>query len=369
MRADYIHSGNIEVPSANTLQVARMCEAFAHAGADITLWYPHYRSASAVGDWRAHYGVGSTFDARMVPVVLTERLFATPALPVLKMLGYVQMLRRDVDLIYTRCFAAAAFFPRALRWKKTRPKIIFEAHELPPSRARGRALRGVDGIVAITAAASNDIARELGVPHERMFVAPDGVPAQWVGHPIPRATARDSLRLPTDRHIAVYTGRFHDGTAELLSKIAATIDVVAVGMGADAARARVGTVRGLTIYDPVSADAVRLYQAAADVLLMPHAGQLRWSRYTSPLKLFEYMAAERPIVASHLPVLDEVVRHGETAWLVPVGDAEGMVRGVKTVLNDPLLAARLVSNARREVTRYTWDARAKTILDFARALR
>ena len=369
MKLDYIHSANVEVPSANAIQVSRMCEAFAQAGADVTLWYPRFASADTRRDWRAYHGVATSFDARPVPVPMTARLFASPALPALKLVGYTRMLARlrSSDVIYTRCFAASAFFPRLLRG----PRVMFEAHEFPPSRSRLRALRGVDAIVSITAAAADEIGEALQFPRARMLVAPDGVPARWLAEPLDRDVARGALGLSA-RPLAVYTGKFQAGTAELLAAIATRLggraDLLALGLGAAEARARVGDVAGLTIRDAVSADDARRYQAAADVLLMPHTGQVRWARYTSPLKLFEYMAAARPIVASHLPVLDEVVRHGETAWLVPVGDAAAMADGIAHILDDRALAARLAGRARDEVGHYTWEARAHRILDLAREL-
>lgn len=362
MKLAYVHASNVEVPSANAIQVSRMCEAFAAAGADVTLWYPRYASAEAVS-WRGQYGVDETFAARAVPTLMTERLFHSPALPVLKLAGYVRMLPalRGADVIYTRCFAAAAAFPRIAR-----APVIFEAHELPPSPARLRVLRGVDAIVSITQAAADAIGSAIQAPP--ILVAPDGVPASWLAQPIDRDTARKALALG-DRPLAVYTGRFQPGTAALLAAVATRLrdraEVLAIGTGAAEARAEVGQVAGLTIRDPVGAGEIRRYQAAADVLVMPHTGQVRWAAYTSPLKLFEYMAAGRPIVASHLPVLDEVVRHGDTAWLVPISDAVGLADGIAHVLADRPLAARLAERARADVAAYTWEARAKNILALA----
>ena len=65
--------------------------------------------------------------------------------------------------------------------------------------------------------------------------------------------------------------------------------------------------------------------ADCDILIAPYAAQVSHAgggdigRWMSPLKLFEYMAAERPVVTADLPVLREVVRDGETALLCPPG--------------------------------------------------
>ena len=83
--------------------------------------------------------------------------------------------------------------------------------------------------------------------------------------------------------------------------------------------------------------------------------------YTSPLKLFEYMASGRPIVASDLPALREVLRPDENAVLVEAGDAEALAAGVARLLGDAALASRLAAQAREDVREWTWDKRAERI--------
>jgi glycosyltransferase involved in cell wall biosynthesis len=112
--------------------------------------------------------------------------------------------------------------------------------------------------------------------------------------------------------------------------------------------------------------AVPLWLAAADALALPNSGAETISaRYTSPLKLFEYMAAGRPVVASDLPSLREVLADGVNARLVPPDSPAGLARGLLEVLDDPDLGARLASRARADVAGRTWDARARAVRDFA----
>ena len=111
-----------------------------------------------------------------------------------------------------------------------------------------------------------------------------------------------------------------------------------------------------------------LYQAAADVLVLPNTAQAAISReHTSPLKLFEYMAAGRPIVASDLPSLREVLRHGDNAWLMQPDDPAALAQGIQHLLAEPALAARLAAQAQEEVQAYTWEQRAANILRFVGA--
>jgi glycosyltransferase involved in cell wall biosynthesis len=99
----------------------------------------------------------------------------------------------------------------------------------------------------------------------------------------------------------------------------------------------------------------------ADVLLLPNPASAISTSFTSPLKLFEYMAAGRPIVASDLPSLREVLRDEENALLVEPGSARALVAGIQRLRNDAALGARLARQARRDVEQFTWARRAERL--------
>jgi glycosyltransferase involved in cell wall biosynthesis len=79
------------------------------------------------------------------------------------------------------------------------------------------------------------------------------------------------------------------------------------------------------------------------------------------------MAAGRPIVASDLPALREVLRHEDNALLVAAGSAEHLADGIRRLVGDGALAGRLAATAWRDVQAYSWDRRAARLEDvFAR---
>jgi glycosyltransferase involved in cell wall biosynthesis len=89
--------------------------------------------------------------------------------------------------------------------------------------------------------------------------------------------------------------------------------------------------------------------------------------YASPLKVFEYMAAGRAIVAPDQPNLREVLRHGETALLFDPGNPEAMWQAVLRLAEDPALRQRLGDAARAEITHrdLTWAGNARKVLALA----
>jgi glycosyltransferase involved in cell wall biosynthesis len=84
--------------------------------------------------------------------------------------------------------------------------------------------------------------------------------------------------------------------------------------------------------------------------------------FTSPIKLFEYMASGRPVVATSIPSVSEILRDGVNAILVPPDSPEALAAGIKRALNDPALAKALSERASSDVRGYTWEARAKKLL-------
>jgi len=112
---------------------------------------------------------------------------------------------------------------------------------------------------------------------------------------------------------------------------------------------------------------VALYLAAADVGVAPNRSKPQISaRYTSPLKVFEAMAAGLPLVASDLPALRELLAHDVDAWLVAPDDPAALARGLEALLGDARRRERLAQRFRLRAAEHTWDARASRVLAWMR---
>jgi glycosyltransferase involved in cell wall biosynthesis len=95
----------------------------------------------------------------------------------------------------------------------------------------------------------------------------------------------------------------------------------------------------------------------ADVAVVPSAPVPASGGGTgTPLKLFEYMAAGKGIVATAVSQATDVIRDGENGLLVEAGDIHAFAAAVLTILNDSKVRARLGENARRDaVDHYSWE--------------
>ena len=102
---------------------------------------------------------------------------------------------------------------------------------------------------------------------------------------------------------------------------------------------------------------------AADILVLPNTEKDHFSEYyTSPLKMFEYMASKRPIAASDLPSIRDILNEENAIFFEP-DNAESLASAINQLLEDEVFAKKITHQAHQDVQKYTWDNRAKEILD------
>ena len=104
--------------------------------------------------------------------------------------------------------------------------------------------------------------------------------------------------------------------------------------------------------------------AACDVLVMPFPDLLHYRQNMSPLKMFEYMASGRPIIASDLPTVRDVLSEKTCIFCTP-GDVQSLRDALEWVKANPEEAAARAAKAHELVKRHTWEERMKRILSTA----
>lgn len=116
-------------------------------------------------------------------------------------------------------------------------------------------------------------------------------------------------------------------------------------------------------------DEIPNYLAAMDIAAAPYP---RWKGefHGSPMKIFEYMAAGRPIVAAAAGQVGDIIEHDRTGILYEPGDEDGMVAGLERLLADPAAAEALGRAARVKALRdHSWDAVASRVLQLVQELK
>ena len=390
MKLLYVANARIPTEKAHGLQIMQNCEAFADQGADVTLWAarrintPELR---AVDDPWLHYGIRRNFQLRRVPCldvqpwasddvfVLRRGAFLLQYITYLLMLG-LWLLGARFDVYYTRDLPTVLL----LGLLKPRRAIAYEPHRLSRSgigrRIQALAVRRAGHIFPVTAHLAAELVQQ-GADPARVQVSHDGIRRARFASVPDQAAARQQIGWPQDAFIVGYVGRLHTmsmdkGVGTLVQALQQVEGASLALVGgpdemAEALRQQwiaMGLPPERFLYaGQVRPEAVPLHLSAFDVCAMPFPWTTHFAYHASPIKLFEYMASGRPVVASDLPALAEVVQHEETALLVPPGEIDALAAALARLRDDPALRARLAACARELVlAQYTWDARARLIL-------
>lgn len=358
--------------SANSIQTVRMCETIAALGHEVTLLVLDFHGSSVPArDWRSYYDVREP--VRLVRLRL-PRVRGVEALA-LRLLTLWAKWRKP-DLVFTRYleFAAAA--------AQAGLPTVWEAH-LPPNPGSERALRSLATLqrasafrllVVISSALGRFFAREYGVPQQRIHVAPSGAPdrgaEQGGGCPI-ELPANERLRIGYAGHL--YPGRGME-LVEALAGIRECYDFHVVG-GTDADiaswRARLAGAGNVHIHGRLLPGEVAAFLDHMDVLIAPYqpvvhiagSGGQDSARWMSPLKVFEYMRAAKPIIASDLPAIREVLSE-RNARLCQADDPHDWGRALDELAADSALRHQLAATARSDFEHeYRHSSRIERIIE------
>ncbi len=373
MKLAYIAPTRVPSQSANSQHVMRMAQAYGRLGHDVTLTAAP--GAAAPGnDPFAFYGVERAFRLRLLPM---------PGFPggghVFALRAAAAVAADGPDIVHTRNV------PTAYRCTRRGLPTILETHVpvadmgIVPRRQfehirRSKALRGV---VVISRALHDWYERTYSDASEWLVLAPDAAD--------PPATTTIARR--DGPPVVAYTGSLYPGKGmELLAAIVPRCPALRfriVGGPDDLVahwRAQLRGAANVEFLGFVPFAVAERERLAADILVAPYqpsitlvakgTPRLRWlgghpdiAQWMSPLKLFEYMAAGKPIVCSDLDVLREVLRDGDNAVLAPHDRLDTWAAALSALASDPERGRRLGGRARAEfLERYTWDARARHIL-------
>ncbi len=317
MRIAFISASRIPSRTANSIEVMKVCQAFLDAGHEVRLWAPEVATEMTEEALRTWYGL-----KQAIPIVRIQ------SIPLFRRYDFCwravgQASSWGPDLVY--CWPIQAAYFSTLRGLPT----AIEIHDRPYGRIAPRLLRSVLAskhtlrVLPITQAMANWLAARYpaGFDPGRTVVSPMGVDLERYQDLPGSEEARAQLGLPPG-FTAGYTGHLYPGRGlelmQSLARLNPQVRFLWVGgepAAVDAWRVRLvqAGIGNVHLAGFVPNEALPLYQAACDVLLMPYQEAIAGSsggdtaRFASPMKVFEYMASGRPILSSDLPVLREVL--------------------------------------------------------------
>lgn len=350
----------------------KMCEALASAGFEVELTIP-LRFNKMLGDPFAFYSVKKNFEVK--------KIFSLDLLPAEKLFGkiafYAQVLsfaffarqyakKSGADFIYCR---DNILLSSLLNVDK---KVIFEAHVFPEKVNKNQIelWNKCHKIVVITDGLKK-LFVERGLSEEKVLVAPDGVDLKYFSISETKEECRKKSGLPEDKKIILYTGHLYKwkGIDTLLESAKFLKDFLFVFVGGtekdvEIFKAKIEGLENVLALGHHPYGEIPYFQKAADILVLPNTATEKISSvYTSPLKLFEYMASGAPIVASNLPSIREILNE-DTAWFFEADNAKSLAGTIKEAIENEKESTEKAEQSLEEVKKYTWDKRAENILKF-----
>jgi len=374
MKITYIANTRLPSEMAHSLQIMKMCEAFVKNGAELELIVPWRFGISEIAkkDPFEYYKVEKNFKIK--------KIFCFDLTPLNRFLGpvsfliqalsfsffaFIYLLFRRADIFYGRdrfdLFLISFFRP-----------FIFEIHKIHKNLDINTVKRAKK-IIAITKAIKDELVKR-GLKEEKILVVPDGVDLKDFEIKESKEECRKKLNLPLNKNLILYTGHLYKWkgveTLVLASKFLSEKGLIVIVGGIKwylsnfKKFVKKNNLKKVLVLGYQDYSRIPYYLKSADCLALTGSSKYPTSReYTSPMKMFEYMASLRPIAASNLPSFKEILNENNCIF-VKSDDPKSMAIGIKKAINDFELSKKISEQAYKDVQKYTWDNRAKKIINF-----
>ena len=360
MKIIYIANFRFPTGKAHGIQIAKMCEAFARAGADLELVVPKKGKNE---DPFAFYGIERNFSIKKVwspsigvsshtGFLLSSVIFGLASF-------FYLLFKKDKGVIYSMdldpiSFVAIPFLRRPYFFDLHGPKKnnIFNCF----------LFKKIQGIITINEAVKQNLENTFCFLKNKIIVCPNGVD---MGKNLiyDKKGAREKLGLDANKKIAVYTGSLQDwkGIETIIDSAKELKDILFYFVGGSK---KVDLPENIRFMGWRDFKEMPLWRVSADVLLVTGTKKNEYSYlHTSPMKLFEYMASKRPIVASRTPAIEQIVSDKEVFFHEP-DDSSDLAKQIKLVFENEQLAEEKSGLAYEKSKAYSWDNRAQKILYF-----
>ncbi len=367
-----VYASFIRYPAekAHALYVAKVCESFASFGHNVTLLVPR-RYGTFDEDHTSFYVLKHSF------VMLRLWCFDLLWSPLFKSLSHrIGLFTFSISsYIYVRIMPADTFLFTndvwlALVLSFTKVRVIYEVHDYPTGHwwLYRCVARRVYKIQTNNYQKVARVVEDMRVSKDKVYAVHNGVDIAEFDIDITSELARTKLKLDLGKRYAIYTGHLYDwkGVPVLAeaARFMPSLDILIVGgTTEDVAdmQMKYKVVTNVHFLGHRPHHEMPLFLKAADVLVLPNSGRFDQSRlHTSPIKLFEYMASKRPIVASNLATIREILQ-SDNAILVPPDSPKILAEAVLRACTQDVDNSRRVEQAYNDVIEHSWHNRAQRI--------
>ncbi len=370
----YIFEGRFPSEKAASLFAAKSCEAFVKLGHEIIFLAPR-RVGRTKNSYRDYYKIDSKFSVKFLPVIdlFWVPFFSFIAFRVMlvsfsvSVFFYLLFFRKSGDIAYSN--AIVPLFSASLTFTPS----FYEVHDFPEKSLffYKKMLQRMTWILSTNQWKKDKLKELFGLDSQKILVESNAVELESFGRVISKKEARAELSLSDEKPIVLYTGHLYgwkgvDTLAEAARFLPNTVIYFVGGTKDDCEQfvKKYGDIESVRVIGHRPHTEIPYWQAAADVLVLPNTAKEKISAfYTSPMKLFEYMASGRPIVASDLPSIRQITGD-DTAVLFEPDNARSLADSILCVLGNTSLGGKVSELAKERVTVHTWEKRACRILDF-----
>jgi glycosyltransferase involved in cell wall biosynthesis len=375
MKLIYITNTRIPSEKANSYQSMQMCSSLAKYFDEVELWTgksKNHKKFRAINDIFGYYNLKENFTIRKffqfdstILRYLNEFVWANfkNFVFIFNVCLHLTEYRNSNDvIIYTRESHLLIVLNLFKKIKLVDNRIFYESHKF--SKYTLKTLRKIDGLVVInhhleglykshylanilvahdgaTLEEYESIANYKFLPHKKEYIILyTGSLFAWKGV----YTLVDSIEYLPKKFKMISVG----GTENYLSNFISYVE-------------KTSESHRINVISHLPKKHLLEYIQKADLLVLPNSANDKMNLFTSPIKLFEYMASKRPIIASNLPAITEVLSN-KNAFLFEPDDAKDLAEKIQKVVS--LDCKDIVLQAYKDVSKYSWEKRAQSIAQF-----
>lgn len=375
----YVTSVRLPTEKAHGLATVKMCEAFVDNGYDVDVIVPRLWRRER-RDVFEYYNVKNTFKVfkivcvDLIPFGIFEKASFLIQSVSFSIVSIIFVIVKYGKRMRNFIFLSHDYIP--LYFMTFLPvKIFYDIHHFPGNNFMyRRVMKRSFGFAVQTKWKIMSLHEKFGISFDKVVYWPNGTDIENFNIGMSINEARAEVGIPLDKKVVMYTGQLFawkgvDTLMRSVKMLPKDVRIYVIGgseKDVENCKKEINeTADERIIFVPFQQHSkIPLWLRAADVLVLPNTGKQKVSLfYTSPMKLFEYIAARKPITASAIPSIMEILNDTNSVLVEP-DDPGSLARGINKIFDNKEFAERIAEKAFVDSKKYTWSERARKITQY-----